>query len=40
MNSLDKYPRIKRLLDETGMTYEQAYTWAEVEYEKLRKSRV
>jgi len=30
-----KYPRTKRLLEETGMTLEQALIWTECELEKL-----
>ena len=29
-----KYPKTKRLMDETGMTLEQLYIWTEIELSK------
>lgn len=29
-----KYPRVKQLMDETGMTLDQLYIWVEKECEK------
>lgn len=31
-----KYPRVKKILDETGMTLDQAYIWIEQELEKRK----
>lgn len=39
MNFLSKYPRTKRLMEETGMSIEQAFIWTECEVEKLRKKK-
>jgi len=32
--NLSKYPRVKQVMDETGMTIEQVYIWVEKELEK------
>jgi hypothetical protein len=29
-----KYPRVKKIMDETGMTLDQAFIWIEQELEK------
>ena len=37
MSFLDRYPRTKKLLDETGMSVEQALVWSEIEIGKIEK---
>ena len=39
MNFLSKYPRTRQLLEETGMTLEQALIWTECELERLKSER-
>ena len=35
-NFLDKYPRAKQFLEETGMTLDQALIWTEQELKKQK----
>jgi hypothetical protein len=35
-NFLDKYPKTKKFLEETGMTIDQALIWTEQEIKKLQ----
>lgn len=37
--NLEKYPRVKKFIDETGMTLNQSYIWVEKELEKRELKR-